>query len=99
MPLRRFWVTFEPGGRRVEVDEGSTILDAARSIDLDLDHVCGGCCSCATCHVIVREGHEHLEQRSEDEIAMLETADGQTELSRLACQTEVMADLRVKIPS
>jgi ferredoxin len=30
---------------------------------------------------------------------MLETADGQTDLSRLACQTEVMADLSVQIPS
>lgn len=97
MPLRRFCVTFEPSGRSVEVDEGSTILDAARSIDLDLDHVCGGCCSCATCHVIVRKGHEHLAERSEDEISMLETATGQTELSRLACQTEVVADLVVQI--
>jgi len=98
MPLRRFFVTFEPGGQKVEVDEGSTILDAARSIDLSLDHVCGGCCSCATCHVIVKQGLEHLGERSEDELSMLETATGQTEWSRLACQTEVVADLIVRIP-
>lgn len=98
MPLRRFQVTFEPGGHRALVDEGSTILDAARSIDVNLDHVCGGCCSCATCHVIVRQGHQHLGERSEDEVTMLQTASGQTDSSRLACQTEVCADLVVEIP-
>ena len=98
MGLRRFQVTFEPSGRVIEVEEGSTILDAARSIDIPLDHVCGGACACATCHVIVKHGLAHLNERSDDEIDMLNTADNKTHLSRLACQTEVLTDIVVEIP-
>jgi 2Fe-2S ferredoxin len=96
--MRRFQVKFEPSGRMVEVDEGSTILDAARTMDISLDHVCGGACACATCHVIIRQGWDKLATRSEDEIEMLNTADGLTQLSRLACQTEIVTDLVVEIP-
>lgn len=96
--MRRFHITFHPSGRSIEVDEGSTVLDAARSIDLSLDHVCGGACACATCHIHVKQGLECLSPRSDDEAEMLETADGVTQASRLACQTEVCADLVVEIP-
>jgi 2Fe-2S ferredoxin len=98
MAQRRFQVTFEPSGRVIEVDEGSTILDAAQFLDIALDHVCGGACACATCHVIVKHGFAHLNERSDDEIDMLSTATGQTPSSRLACQTEVMTDIVVEIP-
>ena len=99
MRRRKFRITFEPSGKEVEVDEGTTILDAAHSIQLHLDHVCGGSCACATCHVFVNSGLEHLDPRSEEEAEMLTSARSQKANSRLACQTEVLTDLIVEIPA
>ena len=99
MHRRKFRIKFEPSGREVEVDEGTTILDAAHSLELNLDHVCGGACACATCHIFVKSGLEHLEPRSEEEADMLSLASSQKENSRLACQTEVSNDLVVEIPA
>lgn len=96
--FKRYKVTFEPSGRSIEVDEGETILDAARSLDIALDHVCGGACACATCHVIIKEGSEKLQARSDDEQDMLQGAAIRDTLSRLACQTEITTDLVVTIP-
>lgn len=98
MVLRRYQVQFQPSGRIIEVEEGSTILDAARTLDLNLDHVCGGACACATCHVIIRKGLDQINPKSEDETEMLDTASGRTPSSRLACQSEVLTDLVVEIP-
>lgn len=99
MHRRKFRITFEPSGREVEVVEGTTILDAAHSIELSLDHVCGGACACATCHVFVKSGFELLDPRSDEEAEMLTSARSQKANSRLACQTEVLTDLIVEIPA
>jgi uncharacterized 2Fe-2S/4Fe-4S cluster protein (DUF4445 family) len=44
-------VIFTPSGRRGRVTEGTTILDAARSLGVDLDSVCGGHGLCGRCQV------------------------------------------------
>lgn len=56
---------------------------------------CGGCLTCATCHVIVEPAWaERLPPPSADEIAMLEmTAVPQESTSRLSCQIELSAAL------
>ncbi len=51
-------VTFLPADITVEVDDGTSILDAALTHHIDLEHNCGGNCACSTCHVIVQEGME-----------------------------------------
>lgn len=96
--LSRYKITFEPSGLSIEVDEGCTILDAAHFLDLSLDHVCGGACACATCHVRIKHGLDGLSAQSDEEIEMLSTARNPTNNSRLACQTEVLTDLIVEIP-
>ena len=98
MPQRRYQVKFEPSGRIIDVEEGCTVLDAARLLEIDLDHVCGGACACATCHVVVRQGFEQINTQSEDEREMLCSANGRRSNSRLACQTEVLTDLVIEIP-
>jgi 2Fe-2S ferredoxin len=48
---------------------------------------CGGCCSCATCHVIVDPGSSAgLTAMSEDEDALLDASDHREATSRLSCQ-------------
>jgi len=91
-------VTFLPEGRTIDVLEGHTVLEGALLQNVELDHACGGVCACSTCHVIVREGFEKLEEASEKEEDMLDNAPCLTTRSRLACQIEVHSDLTVEIP-
>jgi 2Fe-2S ferredoxin len=83
----------------VEVEEGTTVLDAALDNDIDLDHNCGGNCACSTCHVVISEGLESLNEVSEDEEELLEEVDTRYPGSRLACQCEVVQDLVVTNPN
>jgi 2Fe-2S ferredoxin len=91
-------VLFLPQNIEVEVDEGTVILDAALNNNIQLDHNCGGNCACSTCHVVVEEGIHTLGEPSEDELDMLDEAEGLTDKSRLACQCKVKDYLVVRIP-
>lgn len=91
-------VRFMPMDVEVEVEEGTAILDAALDNNIRIDHNCGGNCACSTCHVIIEKGFDELAERSEDEIDMLDEAEGLTETSRLACQAKVTRDLIVRVP-
>jgi 2Fe-2S ferredoxin len=91
-------VTFLPADITVEVDDGTSILDAALTHHIDLEHNCGGNCACSTCHVIVQAGMEYLTERSEEEEDQLEDADGLTKTSRLGCQAKISGPIVVLIP-
>jgi 2Fe-2S ferredoxin len=86
------------GEKELDVKPGISILDAALDNGIALDHNCGGNCACSTCHVIVLEGMENLSEMRDDEEDMLDTAVGLTLESRLACQSQVKGDVKVKIP-
>ena len=79
----------------IEVKNGSTVMEGA--VDNMLDGIigeCGGCCSCATCHVIVDEAwFTKLAQASETELEMLEAVPEPTATSRLGCQITVTDEL------
>ncbi|MGH9135162.1 MAG: 2Fe-2S iron-sulfur cluster-binding protein, partial [Ilumatobacteraceae bacterium] len=45
-------VVFTPSGLAGRVDEGTTVLDAARRLGADLDSVCGGRGICGRCQVV-----------------------------------------------
>jgi 2Fe-2S ferredoxin len=89
---------FKPADRTVEVESGTTILDAALDAEIDINYDCGGNCACSTCHIIVEEGMANLNDRTEDEVDLLEDVEGVTEFSRLACQCEIDGDLVLTIP-
>jgi 2Fe-2S ferredoxin len=84
--------------KEVEVPAGITLLDAALDNGIELEHNCGGNCACSSCHVIILEGMENLSDKGDDEEDMLDTAVGLTLQSRLACQSQVKGDVRIKIP-
>ncbi|MEL6539945.1 MAG: 2Fe-2S iron-sulfur cluster-binding protein [Pseudomonadota bacterium] len=79
----------------IEVDEGLTVMEAIRDNGFDeLLALCGGCCSCATCHIYVDDaGSGTLPEMSEDEDDLLESSDHRKENSRLSCQVPLTADL------
>ncbi len=98
--MTEYKVTFLPTNQVAFARKGERVLDVALRAEINLEHVCGGSCSCATCHVIIKEGFEALENPSEDELDKLQELGKQLSLkSRLACQTEVHADLVVEIPN
>lgn len=82
----------------VEVDSGTTLLDAAEAAEAQVGHVCGGVCACSTCHVWVRKGLDTLSEQSDAEMDRLDQAFDVREFSRLACQSEIgKEDLLVEI--
>lgn len=88
-----------PDGLSVEVKQGETILDIALRNNIIIEHACEKSCACTTCHVIVREGFDSLEESDELEDDMLDKAWGLEPDSRLGCQAAVAdKDLVVEIP-
>ncbi|MCL6269024.1 ISC system 2Fe-2S type ferredoxin [Sansalvadorimonas sp. 2012CJ34-2] len=88
-----------PEGAVVEVEPGTTVLDAALAEGIEIEHACEKSCACTTCHVIVREGFDSLEESDELEDDMLDKAWGLEPESRLGCQAVVAdEDLVVEIP-
>ena len=79
----------------IEVSDGLTVMEAIRDNGFDeLLALCGGCCSCATCHVHVDPAFkDKLPEMSEDEDDLLDSSDSRDENSRLSCQVPFTADL------
>ncbi len=88
-----------PDGALVDTEPGTSILDAALANGIDIEHACEKSCACTTCHLIVREGFDSLEEAEETEEDMLDKAWGLEPESRLSCQALVAEkDLVVEIP-
>ena len=77
--------------RDVQADNGLSLMEVIRDNGFDeLLALCGGCCSCATCHVyVVPEFADNLPAMSEDENDLLDSTDNRDERSRLSCQVPV----------
>jgi 2Fe-2S ferredoxin len=88
-----------PEGAVIEADPGTTVLDAALAHGIEIEHACEKSCACTTCHVVMREGFDSLEEADETEEDMLDKAWGLEPESRLSCQAVVTdQDLVVEIP-
>ena len=101
-------VVFTPSGRRGRFPVGTPVLQAARSLGVDIDSVCGGRGICGRCQVLVSEGEfpkhgltsklNHLSAWSDvekDYCATQTMAEGR----RLSCSAKVLGDLVVDVPS
>jgi uncharacterized 2Fe-2S/4Fe-4S cluster protein (DUF4445 family) len=88
-------IDFEPVGRRGACPEGGTLLDAARSLGVDLASICGGNGSCGRCRVQLVAGKlTPVALGEEGELSAAELAQGY----RLACLAEPLSDCRVHVP-
>lgn len=80
-------IEFDPAAAPFQHDgQPGSILDVLLGHGVHLEHACGGNCACTTCHVIVKQGYEKLEEASEQEEDLLDRAPGLTPRSRLGCQ-------------
>ena len=81
--------------RSIAIQDGISLMETIRDAGFDeLLALCGGCCSCATCHVHVDpEFTDRLPRMSEDENDLLDSSEHRTGTSRLSCQIPVTAAL------
>jgi 2Fe-2S ferredoxin len=81
--------------RSIEATTGMSLMEIIRSEGIDeLLALCGGCCSCATCHVYVDQAFlDRLQPISEDEDDLLDGSDHRLENSRLSCQIQFSESL------
>jgi uncharacterized 2Fe-2S/4Fe-4S cluster protein (DUF4445 family) len=100
-------VIFTPSGRRGRFPTGTTVLDAARSLGVDIDSVCGGRGICGRCqvthglgsfpkHGIVSEP-DHLSAFAEVE-ATYRADKGLADDRRLSCTAAVCGDVLIDVP-
>jgi 2Fe-2S ferredoxin len=88
-----------PDGATIEAEAGQTLCDALLDGGVEIEHACAQSCACTTCHVIVREGFDALEDATDEEEDMLDRAWGLTPRSRLSCQVIIgTTPLTVEIP-
>jgi 2Fe-2S ferredoxin len=88
-----------PEGAVIEANQGESICEALLRNDIDIEHACEMSCACTTCHVIVREGFDSLDEADDLEEDYLDKAWGLEPESRLSSQAQVQdTDLVVEIP-
>jgi len=100
-------VVFTPSGKRGRFPLGTPLLQAARSLGVDVDSVCGGRALCGRCQVLVMEGEfpkhgiassaTHLSGFSETEQNFARRRP-LTSGHRLSCQAQIQGDLVVDVP-
>lgn len=100
-------VVFTPTGLEAEVPEGSTVLDAARQLGVDLDSVCGGRGICGRCQIVPTTGSfpkwglEVSDEALSAPGSMEAEYGGKRELiegRRLGCAARIQGDVVVDIP-
>ncbi|MBA2933125.1 2Fe-2S iron-sulfur cluster binding domain-containing protein [Sphingomonas sp. CGMCC 1.13654] len=95
-------VTREGQESTVEGDAGLSVMEVIRDAGFDeLLALCGGCCSCATCHIHVDPAFaDKLPPMSDDENDLLDSSDHRDANSRLSCQipfSDALDGLKVTI--
>jgi 2Fe-2S ferredoxin len=88
-----------PQGTRIQAPAGTSICEALLDNKINIEHACDMSCACTTCHVVVRQGIESLNEPDEAEEDLLDRAWGLEPQSRLSCQAILaQTDLTVEIP-
>jgi uncharacterized 2Fe-2S/4Fe-4S cluster protein (DUF4445 family) len=103
-----YTVIFQPSGRRGKVEEGTTLLDAARGLGVDIESLCGAARVCGKCKVRIEEGYFQkfgIESRANNLSSVLKEEKEKLEEYelynhyRLACCAAVRGDVLVFVPA
>jgi uncharacterized 2Fe-2S/4Fe-4S cluster protein (DUF4445 family) len=96
-----------PSGKRGHFPQGTPLLQAARSLGVDIDSVCGGRALCGRCQVLVAEGEFAKLGVSSSTASLTELSEPEMRFSkrvplatgrRLSCSTRVLADVVIDVP-
>ena len=90
---------YAPQGKTINAPAGTSICEALLDHGVAIEHACDMSCACTTCHVIVREGFNSLNELEETEEDLLDRAWGLEPNSRLSCQAILaQQDVTIDIP-
>lgn len=102
-------IVFTPSGKRGEFPIGTKVLDAARSLGVDVDSVCGGRGLCGRCQVVPTVGEfpkhniicdaSHISDSTKMEERYQRINGDFANARRLSCQMELTGDLVVDVPA
>ena len=88
-----------PEGAQIEAPSGTSVCEALLDHRINIEHACDMSCACTTCHVVVRQGYNSLNEAEEGEEDLLDRAWGLEPQSRLSCQAILAQDnVTVEIP-
>ncbi len=80
--------------KKIDAEDGLTLMEVARDNDLGIEGTCGGSISCCTCHVVIeKDWFDKVGSANPDEEDMLDLAVDLQPTSRLGCQIEVTPEL------
>jgi len=96
-PLRRrkYQVVFQPSGRKGEVSEGKTLIEASRELGIEIESLCGGVRNCGKCKIKLVEGH--LSPFTDEEAKFI-TEPERAEGYRLSCVAQIKGDVLIYVP-
>ena len=89
--MGKIFVTDRAGEKHdIEIEVGDNIMEPLRELDNGIEALCGGMCSCATCHIFVEpKWFGKVEAPQDDELELLEETECyRKDESRLSCQIE-----------
>ena len=93
--MQKYKITFLPDNKTIEVEEGTTLIEAAEKANVFINNLCGGEGLCGECRVQVTKGTAKAEQRAIGFLSTDEIKQGFV----LSCQTKIYGNLEVLIPS
>jgi len=93
--MNKFQVIFLPSGRRGEILEGKSVLEASRELGVGIESLCGGKRICGKCKVKWVQGD--LSPFTQDEEKFI-TESERTEGYRLACATQILENAQIFVP-
>jgi uncharacterized 2Fe-2S/4Fe-4S cluster protein (DUF4445 family) len=103
------FIVFTPSGKRGRFDEGTSVLEAARRLGVDLDSVCGGRGICGRCQIEVAEGQfqkhgiesrrDHLTDWNAVEARYADLRGALGTGRRLGCQAHLLGDAVIDVPA
>ena len=93
--MSKIYVTDREGKEHeFEAKVGISVMEILRENDMPIEAICGGCCSCATCHIYAdEEWRARISPQGEDEIELLEDDPNNKDNSRLSCQIQFSDEL------
>ncbi len=100
------FVILMPAGRRGHVEPGTSLLDAARNLGVEIESICGGRLTCGKCKVRIEDGvfqkhgitssQQNVSPPTKEEVELLANM-GSTDC-RLSCVAQVYGDILAFVP-
>jgi uncharacterized 2Fe-2S/4Fe-4S cluster protein (DUF4445 family) len=107
-PLPTHRLILMPSGRQGDVSSGTTVLDAAHSLGVEIESICGGRQTCGKCLISLERGtfpkhgitsaDEHLSPPDEAELAYAAQHGINLEERRFACSARILGDVLITVP-